>query len=188
MVNMSWGATVADIAGTLEANGIGANANERQQIAMRAFRIYADTFMEAIRDTPEILFITAAGNSDSDVGFVDDVPAGIDLPNVLAVGAVDHAGDEASFTSYGRLVRIYASGDRVDSVVPGGFHMRGSGTSTAAPQVTNLAAKLLAIDPTLTPPQVIALMIDGATRTVDGQRRLIDPKASVALLRKQFNH
>jgi subtilisin family serine protease len=46
--------------------------------------------------------------------------------------------------------------------VPGGATVSMSGTSMAAPQVTNLAARLLAIHPELTPERVIALIRDGS--------------------------
>jgi subtilisin family serine protease len=39
----------------------------------------------------------------------------------------------------------------VESVIPSGAKVKMTGTSMAAPQVTNLAAKLLAIDPRLSP-------------------------------------
>jgi hypothetical protein len=57
--------------------------------------------------------VTAADNSDQDATFVEDIPAGIVLPNVLTVGAVDRAGDEASFTSYGPTVVAHADGRRM---------------------------------------------------------------------------
>jgi subtilisin family serine protease len=60
-----------------------------------------------------------------------------------------------------------------------------SGTSMSAPQVTNLAAKLLALHPELTPEQVIDLIVRGATPAADGRLHLINPKASVALLQQQ---
>jgi hypothetical protein len=53
----------------------------------------------------------------------------------------------------------------------------------AAPNVVNLAAKLIALDPALTPPQVVNLVNRGATESSDGRRNNIDPRASVALLR-----
>ena len=56
----------------------------------------------------------------------------------------------------------------------------------AAPAVTNLAAKLFALDPGLTPAQAIVLIRDGATRSEDGRRNLIDEKQSVALLRQRY--
>jgi subtilisin family serine protease len=69
--------------------------------------------------------------------------------------------------------------------VPGGHHVRQSGTSMSAPQVTNLAAKLIALDPALTPQQTIALIRAGATPSAGGRIHNINPKRSVELLRKQ---
>ena len=57
----------------------------------------------------------------------------------------------------------------------------------ASPNVANLAAKLIALDPTLTPEQTIALMKKGADASEDGRRHLINPKATVALLPQQGN-
>jgi len=49
--------------------------------------------------------------------------------------------------------------------------------------VVNLAAKLFAVDPTLTPEQVIRLIREGATASDDGRRHLIDEKRSLAMLK-----
>jgi subtilisin family serine protease len=54
----------------------------------------------------------------------------------------------------------------------------------ASPNVTNLAAKLFALQPSLTPAEVINLIRRGATTSEDGRRHLIDEKQSVALLRE----
>lgn len=51
-----------------------------------------EALTEAMREGPEILSVCAAGNSDSDAAFTEKIPSGIDLPNVLTVGAVDQAG------------------------------------------------------------------------------------------------
>ena len=53
----------------------------------------------------------------------------------------------------------------------------------AAPNVTNLAAKLFALDPALTPARAIELIRVGATTSDDGRRHLIDENRSVALLK-----
>jgi subtilisin family serine protease len=113
------------------------------------------------------------------------VPASLELPNLVTVGAVDQAGDETSFTSYGKTVILDADGYRVESYVPGGTKLKESGTSMASPNVVNLAAKLIALDPKLTPEQTIALMKQGATPSADGRMHLIDPKATIALLKQQ---
>ncbi|MEO8847983.1 MAG: S8 family serine peptidase, partial [Casimicrobiaceae bacterium] len=131
-----------------------------------------------------ILFICAAGNADSDSSFNEDMPSSFNLPNMLAVGAVDQAGDEASFTSYGPTVLVDANGYQVESVVPGGAKLRMSGTSMASPNTVNLAAKLLALNPALTPEQVIHLLVAGATSSPDGRRHNIDEKHSIELLHK----
>jgi len=48
------------------------------------------------------------------------------------VGAVDQAGDETSFTSYGATVKVDANGYQVPSNVPGGGTLELSGTSMAS--------------------------------------------------------
>ena len=102
------------------------------------------------------------------------------------MGAVNQAGDETSFTSYGDTVVVDADGYNVESYVPGGARVKLSGTSMASPNVVNLAAKLFALDPSLTPAQVIQLIKDGASTSEDGRRHLIDEKHSVALLQAQM--
>ena len=97
-------------------------------------------------------------NNNSDNTFDAGIPSSSELPNLVTFGAVDHAGGRTGFTSTGKNVRLYASGYNVASMVSGGAHVQESGTSMAAPQVTNLAAKLIAIDPKLTPAQTIALI------------------------------
>ncbi|HWZ73213.1 MAG TPA: S8 family serine peptidase, partial [Casimicrobiaceae bacterium] len=180
VVNMSWGGSVKGIEDALELCNIGKTPDERKAIARDYFDIQKDALTKAFASAPEILFVTAAGNSNQDASFVEDIPADIVLPNLLTVGAVDKAGDEASFTSYGPTVKVHANGYQVESVIPGGEKLAESGTSMASPQVVNLAAKILAVNPTLMPNQVIALIRDNADKTPDGRRTLINPKKTLA--------
>jgi subtilisin family serine protease len=182
VVNMSWGGSVKGVEDQLELCNIGKTPDERKAIARDYFDIQKDGLTRAFASAPGILFVTAAGNSNQDASFVEDIPAAIVLPNLLTVGAVDKAGDEASFTSYGSTVKVHANGYQVESVIPGGEKLAESGTSMASPQVVNLAAKILAINPKLTPEQVIALIRDNADRTPDGRRTLINPKKTLAAL------
>ncbi|SNT21947.1 Subtilase family protein [Granulicella rosea] len=184
VVNMSWGGGPHDYEVALEKNGLGKDPAERKALAQKFFKVDHDTLYEAIKSAPEVLFICAAGNADSNSTFNEMIPSGLKLPNLLTVGAVDQAGDEASFTSYGDTVLVDADGYQVESVLPGGAKVRFSGTSMASPNTVNLAAKLLALDPKLTPEQVIHLIVAGATASEDGRRHNINPKASVALLKK----
>jgi len=131
------------------------------------------------------LFVAAAGNADNDVEFDEDIPSSFDLPNLLIVGAVDQAGDPTSFTSSGRTVEVYANGFEVDSYVPGGARMRMSGTSMASPNAANLAGKILAVKPEMSPPEVIELIKKAADHKPSGDRTilLINPKKTLSLLK-----
>ncbi len=183
VVNMSWGGTPKGIEAAFEANGAGGTPEERRKTSREYFQLFRDAMTEGIKSAPGILFVAAAGNSDSDATFDETVPSGIDLPNILTVGAVDQAGEETSFTSFGANVDVHANGFEVESYLPGGDRMKYSGTSMAAPNVANLAAKLLAVDPRLTVAQVIDLIKQGAERSKDGRINLIHPQRSLQLLR-----
>jgi subtilisin family serine protease len=182
VVNMSWGGGPQDYEVALEKNGMGKDAAERKATAAKLYGIDRKGLYDALKSAPGILFICAAGNADSNSTFNEMIPSSFNLPNLLTVGAVDQAGDEASFTSYGPTVRVDADGYEVESVVPGGAKVRLSGTSMASPNVVNLAAKLLALDPKLTPEETIHLIVAGATTSADGRRHNIDEKKSVELL------
>jgi subtilisin family serine protease len=179
VVNMSWGGSVNAIENDLELCGIGKTQEERQKLAREYFSIGKAALEKAFAAAPEILFITAAGNSNQNASFAEDAPADIVLPNLLTVGAVDKAGDEASFTSYGPTVKVHANGYQVESFLPGGDRVAYSGTSMAAPQVANLAGKILAVNPALTPPQVIEIIVSTSDKTADGRRTLVNPKKAL---------
>jgi subtilisin family serine protease len=185
VVNMSWGDQPEEFETWLSKTGGGADPAARKQQAAKLFALWRQSIEAAIKSAPATLFVAAAGNSNSNVKFIEDVPASLHLPNLLVVGAVNQAGDETSFTSHGETVRVDANGYHVDSFVPGGARLKLSGTSMASPNVTNLAGKLFALDPALTPAQVVALIVDGATRSDDGRRNLIDEQRSVELLQQR---
>jgi subtilisin family serine protease len=106
------------------------------------------------------------------------------MPNLLIAGAVDQAGDATTFTSFGPTVSVYSNGFEVESYVPGGDRVKFSGTSMASPNVVNLAAKLIAMDPSLKPAETVKLILDGCDVKKEGDRtmRVINPKKSAELL------
>ena len=179
VVNMSWGGSVKGIEEQLELCNIGTSPDERRKIARDYFEIQKAAMTKAFASAPAILFVTAAGNSNEDASFAEDIPAGVVLPNLMTVGAVDRAGDEASFTSYGPTVVVHANGYQVESLIPGGDKLAESGTSFSSPYVANLAAKILAVNPRLTPPEVIKLIRDTSDKTADGRRTLVNPKKAL---------
>jgi subtilisin family serine protease len=175
VVNMSWGGTAKSVEGELELCNIGKTPDERKKIAREYFDIQKKALQSAIGSAPQILFVAAAGNSNADAAFEEAIPADIVLPNLLTVGAVDKAGDEAPFTSYGPTVKAHANGYQVESYLPGGDRVAFSGTSMASPQVTGLAAKMLAVNPKLKPTEVIAIILKTVDKTADGRRFLVHP-------------
>jgi subtilisin family serine protease len=175
VVNMSWGGSVKDEESGLERCGVGKTVDERRQTARELFEIEKRGLEKAFASAPEILFVTAGGNANNDATFNEFIPSSIRLPNLITVGAVDKAGDEAPFTSYGPTVVVHSNGYEVDSYVPGGERMKFSGTSMASPNVANLAAKILAVNPRLQPANVIRIIRDTADTTQDGRRHLINP-------------
>jgi subtilisin family serine protease len=182
-VNLSWGDQPSEFEQWLSRTKANQTPDERKQEALALFAIWKRAIIDAMQAAPGTLFVTAAGNSDSDAGFLEDVPASLELPNLITVGATNQAGDATSFTSYGKTVVVYASGYHVESFIPGGKRVRLSGTSMAAPQVTNLAGKLFAVDPALTPERAKELILAGATLSDDGKRKLIDEKRTLELVK-----
>ncbi|MBP6530863.1 MAG: S8 family serine peptidase [Burkholderiales bacterium] len=180
VVNMSWGGDAKSIEGELELCGVGKTPADREKLARELFDISRSSMTKAFASAPEILFVTAAGNENGDSTFNEAIPAAIVLPNLLTVGAVDLAGDEASFTSYGPTVKVHANGYQVESYLPGGARVAESGTSMASPQIAGLAAKILAVNPKLKPTQVVDIIVTTADKTADGRRTLANPKKAVA--------
>lgn len=159
---------------------MGKDGEARKRLARRLFSIERDALLAALKSAPEMLFVAGAGNEDNSADFEEYIPAAFDLPNLITAGAVDQAGEETAFSSFGKTVVVHANGFEVDSVVPGGERLRLSGTSMATPQVSNLAAKLLALKPQLSPPQLKAMIIAGTQH--QGRVNLIDPNATIARL------
>jgi len=180
IVNMSWGGSMKDNEQGLERCGMGKSVDERRQMAREMFDIEKHGLEKAFASAPEILFVAAGGNANNDATFNEFIPSSIQLPNLITAGAVDKSGDEAPFTSYGPTVVVHSNGYEVDSYVPGGKRMKFSGTSMASPNVVNLAAKILAVNPNLHPPEVIRIIRDTSDATADGRRHLINPKNAVA--------
>lgn len=183
VVNMSWRVGRSAFESMLEAKGAGKDPAERAELSRQIFAQLRSGLEEAIRSAPDILFIAGSGNEDNDVDFAEYIPAGLRLPNLVTVGAINHMDQFTSFTSTGKNVELYANGYRIESMVPGGRKIKFSGTSMAAPQVTNLAAKILALKPELKPADVMKLIRDH-TDPVPGQpgRFIIHPRRTLSTL------
>lgn len=105
---------------------------------------------DAIRAAGEegILFVAAAGNDGTDNDKRPHYPSNYKLPNVISVAALDRNDSLAGFSNRGaKTVHIAAPGkDIVSTWLNDGFR-EASGTSMATPQVSGVAALILATDP-----------------------------------------
>ncbi|MEO0453709.1 MAG: S8 family serine peptidase [Verrucomicrobiota bacterium] len=114
-------------------------------------------FSQALLDVIEaannagILFLAAAGNSSSDNDAVDSYPSNYEVENVIAVAAIDRAGNLASFSSFGaRTVDLGAPGVSILSCTAqsDSSYSFFNGTSMATPHVAGVAALLMSEYPT----------------------------------------
>ena len=180
VVNLGFGGSARDTEALLELCGVGASAAERRGLAREWFDIGKAAMAKAIASAPEILFVASAPGDAPDGTTPESVPADLVAPNLITVGAVDRAGDEAPYTGRGKTIAVYANGFLVESAIPGGERYADSGTTVAGPQVTNVAAKMLAANPALAPAEVIAILRDTAERSADGRRALLHPQKALA--------
>ena len=176
VVNMSWRITTPMIEASLAQ--LEPDSEKRRERSLKIFERMSSAMEQGIQSAPETLFIAGAGNEDEDVDFVKSIPAGLSLPNLITVGAVDISLQPAIFTSFGKSIDLYANGFEVNSRMPGGKKTIINGTSLAAPQVANLASKLLAVEPSLSVSEVRNLIEETSTIEGDEQIKVIHPKAA----------
>ncbi|APV49189.1 hypothetical protein BWI17_05535 [Betaproteobacteria bacterium GR16-43] len=179
VVNMSWRYGPQVYEGSLAYHNVGKTPEERKVLAQKIFDIEKNALEDAFKSAPEILFVAGSGNEDNSADFSMYIPAGFTLPNLITVGAVDMTGTETGFSTFGKTVVVHANGFEVVSYMPGGEKTKLSGTSMASPQVANLAAKLFAMKPELTPEQAKALILQGAEK--NGRVNLINPVKTLQL-------
>lgn len=124
--------------------------------------------VDAMKRHPDVLFVKSAGNDGRDIDTYDAdayLPFR-ELPNMAVVSAADPDGKLADYSNYGAPYATHGDrGTDVLSAVPGGGYEQMSGTSMAAPGITNLAAKMLILDPGLKPEDLKKMMAQTTNKT-----------------------
>lgn len=176
VVNMSWGRAERSYLSNLSQCAPQTPAEERRALA----RFTVDTIRAVLRAgmqaSPGVLFVGAAGNEGTSIEAANPATR-FSLPNFLLVGAVNRSGARANYTNVGREVTLYANGERVEARLPGGAVSFPSGTSMAAPAVTNAAAKVLAVQPTLSGAELRTLLEQTGDTNATGQLLLHTARA-----------
>ena len=129
-------------------------------------------FSQALKDaidranTADILFIAAAGNSNTNNDATASYPSGYTSSNVIAVASITSTGALSSFSQYGATtVDLGAPGEGIFSTVPNNTYANYSGTSMATPHVTGAAALYKSLNPSATAAQIKAAILNSATAT-----------------------
>lgn len=133
-----------------------------------------DGLIKGIKKYPDVIFVIAAGNESANLNVTPIMPACLNADNLIVVAAVDSQNNLAYFSNFGKnCVDVAAPGVEIMSSVPSRKHLsdksasfdKMSGTSMASPFVTNVVAKMLAINPKLKPKQVKEILKDTSFKT-----------------------
>lgn len=130
-----------------------AGVNVRVISASWGSTAYSKALEDAIRAAGEqgILFVAAAGNDGTSNDKRPHYPSNYNLPNVISVAATDRNDNLASFSNFGvKTVHIAAPGKDIISTWLKDSYRDASGTSMATPQVSGVAALILALEPNIT--------------------------------------
>ncbi|MFL5934183.1 MAG: S8 family peptidase [Gaiellaceae bacterium] len=176
--DLSGGITNTDlIQGIADAARLGRAVINLSVGSTRPDPLLEDTVLAAVRSGA--LIVAASGNFGANSA--PTYPA--DLPHVLTVGATDHTGRAASFSSASDGVDLAAPGVGISAAVPFLYTVDGyqflNGTSFAAPIVSGAAALVWTLRDDLDSGQIFAVLRSSAT---DIAPRGFDPGTGFGML------
>jgi subtilisin family serine protease len=130
---------------------------------------------------PNTLFVMAAGNDGSNNDQLPASPANVRAANSITVAATLGRSKLAPFSNFGRqMVDVAAPGVGITSDIPGGGELVLSGTSQAAPYVTQVAAAIKDENPDLSVYDLKRIIMD----TVDKRDWLADKVKSSGIVNR----
>ncbi|HYF62306.1 MAG TPA: S8 family peptidase [Herpetosiphonaceae bacterium] len=129
---------------------------------------YSQALYDAIAraNNANILFVAAAGNSGTNNDTTASYPSNYDLPNVIAVAAIDVNGNLASFSQYGKTtVDLGAPGVGINSSTAFNTYSNYNGTSMATPHVTGAVALYASVKPGASAAAIKSAILSSAVPT-----------------------
>jgi len=140
-------------------------------------KAYEKFFKEIYKSHPNVIFVAAAGNEGRDplskgaLNGSNYYPAGMKLPNVITVGALNNDGTRAEFSNYAASenaeVTLSAPGvEMLLGVDENGQPIKASGTSFCAPQVSAAIALIKSISPGMDAAQIKDLLVQTAAGAI----------------------
>ncbi len=160
VVNMSYSASEKILLSNLMNKSTLLQRVFYKQELQKMAKVHADVFTAELKlfieSNPQSVFVTSAGNEGENVS--SEIPHKINITaeNLIKVAAVDDKGKIAVFSNTSPSnVDIAALGVNVTGALVGGGDLSLSGTSQAAPMVTNALAIILNLYPNLKPAEAI---------------------------------
>ncbi len=148
------------------------------------------TFAQAAKVHPEILFIASAGNNGRNIDHQPVYPAVLELENLITVTSADDYGRPAERVNWGpNAVDLLVPAERQTAMGFDGSTRRVSGSSYAVSRVAALAARLLSKRPTLSTSElktaIFASALDEGARDYVSVGYIPDPLADTAQIIRQ---
>jgi subtilisin family serine protease len=163
---------------------LGREPTEQEVIRYASFLVgkFAENATKWAALAPDTLFVMAAGNDGADNDILPTSPANARAANTITVAATLGRSRLASFSNYGRqMVDVAAPGVGITSEIPGGGHVVLSGTSQAAPYVTQVAAAVKDENPDLSVHDLKRII----TGTVDKRDWLADKVKTSGIVNRE---
>jgi hypothetical protein len=185
VVNASYGITYKNILTKFREKYREITGQEISEVKLKThvdeyFEVLYKKGAKTISRYPKILFVFSAGNSGINNDLYHHYPSRIRLPNTVSVGATN--GDYlATFSNYGMgHVDVGAPGVAILSLVPRVYSGEGremyspsSGTSMAAPYISNLAAQILNTNGKLSPSEVKQIILSTGDEKTSLKERFV---------------
>jgi len=137
------------------------NSKSLNRIAEQRAQIYTSELSRLIRENPQSVFVLATGNDGLDITGLSGFTGRIHEKNVVRVAALDQNGRLAAFSNHSSIeTDIAALGVGAEGPKVGGGKIHMSGTSQAAPLVTNALAKIFEEKPSLSVQEAIGELLN----------------------------